>query len=149
MLYRNLRIVPASNSVQWETEALEKLTPSTMGRLKKGEEEGKHEADAITEGGMSSSTVGMEVGMESEGRVHRVQDYVTSLEQGARPVPHTEGRDVITLDNDMRFDKVHIHTIEVNSLMYSHSHFRSCRAATLRHPASGVGDHKRKKIHPW
>lgn len=113
MLYRNLRIVPTSKSVKWETEALEKLTPSTVGRLKKGEdrrEEGKHEADAIIEGGMSSSTVGVEVGMESEGRLHRVQHYVTSLEQGAMPVPHTEGRDVITLDNNMRFDKVHIHT---------------------------------------
>lgn len=122
MLYRNLRFVPTSKSVQWESEALEKLTPSTVGRLKKGEgrqEEGKHEeelTDAITERGMSSSTFGVEVGMESEGRV---QDYVANLEQGAKPVHHTEGKDIITLDNNTRFDKVHIHTIEVNSL-YSH-----------------------------
>ena len=116
MLYRNLRIVPTTKSVQWETEALKKLTSSTAVRLKKGEEHGEELTDAVTEGGVSSSAVGGEVGVESEGRVYRVQDYLSSLEQGARPVHHhTEGRDAITLDNDTRFDKVHnIHTIEMN-----------------------------------
>lgn len=106
MLYRNLRIVPTTKSVQWETEALKKLTSSTAVRLKKEEL-----TDAVTEGGVSSSAVGGEVGVESEGRVYRVQDYVSSLEQGARPVHHhTEGRDAITLDNNTRFDKVHTST---------------------------------------
>lgn len=91
-------------------EALKNLTTSTAVRLKKDEgrqEEGKHEelTDAITERGMSSSAVGGEVGVESEGRVNK--DYVASLEQGAKPVHHTEGRDVIALDNNTRFDKVH------------------------------------------
>lgn len=126
MLYHYMRVVPTSESVQWEEEALKTVTSSTAVRLRNTKKcrgrEGKGEkggTNAVMERGELRSAFGDEVEVESDECVSVVQDYVTSLERGAKPLflgagrKGREGRrgrrDIIVLDSETTFDKVHGH----------------------------------------
>ena len=113
MLYRDMRVVPASKSVQWEEEVLKNVTSSTAIRLRaaggrRGGREGEGEVgrgDVMVERGKVGSVLGDEVEVEKVGS--GVWDYVMSLERGAKPLWRRGGRrEVITLDNDATFSKV-------------------------------------------
>lgn len=88
-------------------------------------EHGEEVTGVISQREKSGSVVGDEVEMgRSEESVYRVQDYVANLEQGAKPVYHRRGRsDIITLDNDTRFDKVYSSTQFSDELMKEHINY--------------------------
>ena len=116
MLYRGLRVVPVSRSVQWEDELLQNVTSSTAARLgarrkagKKEDEEEEEESEAMMEREKPKSSVKGELDDEVEERYRgcKVEEYVRSLKEGAKPVSRRVGeRGRIVLDNDTTFTKV-------------------------------------------
>ena len=108
MLYRGVRVVPASKSIPWEKEALGRLSSSTAVRLGR-ERQGGGREDAVHDPevrGQPSLSHREENEPEQEESVHMTQDYITSLEQGAKPVfLGSGGENVIVLDNDTTFEK--------------------------------------------
>ena len=101
MLYRRLKTVPASKSVQWEERMLEEVTSSTARRLgggRKRDEEFEGKLEEVKE----TESVENE---EGEGE-SRDQNYPHCLERGAKPIWRRGRGDLIVLDNSITFTKV-------------------------------------------
>ena len=119
MLYRRIKTVAASKSVQWEEQTLNKMTSSTAIRFRGRDQETREtERMEMNNSRKNEDKDEMDVEMSRE-----EMDYMTSLKHGARPVWTKEKKDIILLDNDTTFTKVtntytHTHTHSITKSVY-------------------------------